>query len=541
MSPSSIYLKNLNLRNFATFEDGQITFHQNFNTIIGETGSGKSLILDALQLILGQRADKKYIRKGSDFTIIEACFSIKNTNDKVFFTELGYPCENDEIVIKRIINRSGISKSYLNFQQCPLHLLQQFAKQFIDLVGQFENQKLLDPQYQIQLLDIFAKNSKQLLDYQNSYQQLQHLQQTLSELETNKINNIQRHDFLEFQIREYDSLCISPEEEQKLIEEKEKLINFEKNQESLQQIQTIIEGENCSIQGQFKSLIKQLEQFDVFTSYLPSLQQVQEILDEISYETSNQLDEEIDEQRLSATIDRLDQIQKIKRKYNLELDQIASIINKYRDELNNIANTDEEIEKIKNQIKTVESNTHKIATQLHERRVQAAKEVSKLVTEYINHLNMNGASIEFSALKTDTLTNNGYTLLNVNAETNPGEGMYPLRQIASGGELSRILLAFRQVLASQDSISIFLFDEIDTGIGGETAIKIGETLQKVSTRSQVIAITHLPQIANFAHQLIDIKKESIIHQDKARTFSKINIINEKKNRSAYVKKMVPIS
>lgn len=543
MKNNPIRLQSLLLKNFATFDDTTIHFHKNFNTIIGETGSGKSLILDALQLILGQRADKKFIRKNAEFAIIEANFKVDSQLKNTFFDDLGHPCDSDELVIKRIIYRTGTSKSYMNFQQCPLSTLQNFAQEFIDLVGQFENQKLLDPFYQISLIDAFAQNTSILSAYQEHYKALQEYEKRHADLTNTKQENLQKKDFLQFQIDEYQALATSPEEEQELTKQKESLVNYEENQKRLLSVQDKIDEGAYGISAQLSHLINELETIDDLSEYLDSLSRAKQSLEDISYEVSNRLSSELDQEQLSTVLDRLDRIQKIKRKYNLPIIEIEKIISNYQRDLDSISEVDLELIETEKCIHSEKLEATKLAANLHQSRLKAGKKIEQLITAAIRKLNMSGATIVLNLQESTELTAHGCSKITIEAETNPGEGVFALKQIASGGELSRILLAFRQVLASKDTISIFLFDEIDAGIGGETAMKIGTVLQKVSQDSQVIAITHLPQIAHFADQLLDITKQSVAigsNSKDLRTFSMVNTIRTAKEKEQYVKKMVPL-
>ncbi len=544
MIANPILLQNLLLKNFATFEDTTIHFHEHFNTIIGETGSGKSLILDALQLILGNRADKKYIRNNAEFAIIEATFKVDAQLNALYFDALGHPCDNDELIIKRIIYKTGTSKSFMNFQQCPLSVLQNFSQKFIDLVGQFENQKLLDSNYQINLIDIYAKNSALIKSYKTHYANFNSLQQKLEKLTKEKQENIQKKDFLEFQINEYQALQLQENEEETLNKKKEVLVNFEENQKKLLSIQERIDEGRSNLPSQLSSLIIDLHSFDSFSHHTEPLERARQSLEDISYEVSNTLSDEVDDAKLTTIIDRLDKIQKIKRKYNLPIHEIGKIIVQYGHDLSSIDEVDMDISRTQTDLKQAQKKAREIAEKLHTKRVKVTATIEQLMSSAVRELNMQGATIYFELSINKDLGQNGISQVKISAETNPGEGIFPIKQIASGGELSRILLAFRQVLASKDTISIFLFDEIDTGIGGETAMKIGDVLKKVATDSQVIAITHLPQIAHFADQLLDISKESLStgkNKKELRTFSKVSTIEGLKEKEHYVKRMVPIN
>ncbi len=518
-----INLSSLSLKNFATFTNQDISFTDQFNTIVGETGSGKSLILDALQLCFGARADKSLVRKGSDFASIEALFNFTDSSISEYFDSIGYPTE-DEIHIKRIIYSSGKSKTYLNYSSCPLATVNKVTRNFIDLVGQFENQKLLSENHQLKLLDQFSNNSKIYKEFKLSFNSLKQLQDQLTRLNIKKEESLQRKDFLEFQIKELANLDPTLEDEQTLKRQKDKLVNAEENQKVIERVNYLLSDSDYSILGQLSALERELSQND---DLLEKTHEAKNILEDISYEISKNDSDEADENILEEIIERLDHYQKLKRKYRCETEELENILYSYQKEYNSIENIDGNINKCLKEIDQQTNICHELASKLHTKRVKNAKVLSKQLSSIVNKLNMKGAIIDFKIDKSEVLLPSGISKLKIIAQTNPGEGFYPLSLIASGGELSRILLAMRQTLSSKDSISVFLFDEIDTGIGGETAIKIGKALQEVATKSQVIAITHLPQIANFSNQVIHVDKKTFKEDKKMRTISEANIYKDK--------------
>ena len=496
-------LSNLTLNNFATFTNQSIEFTSEFNTIVGETGSGKSLILDALQLCFGSRADKNLVRKDADFASVEVSFTFEGEEIKEFFDGLGYPVE-EEINIKRIIYANGKSKSYLNFSACSLSILSNVARQFIDLVGQFENQKLLSDSHQLMLLDEFSKNKNLYDQYSLEFDKLKTLQHKLTELQIQKDNSLQRKDFLHFQINEIEELSPSLDDEVLLKKQKDKIINLEENKKTFERANYIL----CESEYNLLEQISLLERdFHNNEDISDKLAEAKSLLEDVSYSisTSHQDDEEAD---LDSILERLDSYQKLKRKYRVETKELIDLLEDFKSEYNSINNIDDQIEDVIRSLNNSTDKCHQLATKLHDARMKNAAILSQKLSKLIQKLNMEGAIIDFRISKKEELTATGFSGLKIYAQTNPGEGFYPLSQIASGGELSRILLAMRQVLSTSSSISVFLFDEIDTGIGGETAIKIGKALQEVSKNSQVIAITHLAQIANFSDQIVLINKTS---------------------------------
>lgn len=517
---NGLNLHSLKIQNFATFTNQQINFHNNFNSIVGETGSGKSLILDALQLALGARADKRFVRKEAEFATIEASFSVNNDDIAEYFDKLGFPYE-DEIVIKRIIYSNGKSKSFLNYQNCHVNTLTQVARKYIDLVGQFENQKLLSEDYQLKLLDHYAGLTDKFIEYQNSYENLKDLENEYSRLNEVKQRSNERKEFLKFQINELEELNPSSTEENELKKKKDFIQNQENYQKHIGEINYLLSESEGSVLNQINQINRVLSAIDLGDQIDTRFSNIKAELEDISYELSKQADFDLDNDSIEEIIERLDSYQKAKRKFQCDTDQLSEILNKYKAEFEQITDIDIHISKILKEIDRISSICFNQAKELHNAREEQSKNLSKKITTLVNSLNMKGAIIKMDVSLLENLTKTGLTKLDFKAQTNPGEGFHAIKDIASGGELSRILLSLRQVLSTTGSISVFLFDEIDTGVGGETAQKIGKALREVSSNSQVIAITHLPQIANYADQLLIVEKEVVEEDQQLRTYSKV--------------------
>tara|TARA_B100001971_G_scaffold213155_1_gene245533 strand:+ start:122724 stop:124337 length:1614 start_codon:yes stop_codon:yes gene_type:complete len=519
----ALLLESLKIKNFATFTDQNIKFEKGFNSIIGETGSGKSLILDALNLIFGSRADKKLIRKGADFSIIEAIFNVQDTKIKDFFFQLDLPYE-DEVVIKRVLYPNGKSKAYVNFQQCSINTLTDLAKRYIDLVGQFENQKLFSEKYQLRLLDEYCKNNSLVATYQTKFDEYTMLNNQLATLVEKQNNLIQHKEFINFQLKEMHDLDPSVEDEMSLIKQKEKVLDQEENTKNINIINELFEGndEQAGLLSLSSSLNKKILGLKgISEEALDQVASLNETIRDLSYSLNKEvslddLDIDIDE-----VLTRLDLYTKLKRKYNTDTEGLVTKKTNLEKESVNLDQVDSEINLLKDKIETITNELFQQASDLHNKRVNGAKSLSDELTKTVQALKMNGAQMKFELVKNSTLGREGITGLSFIAETNPGEGFFKVKEIASGGELSRILLAFKQVVSANDTVSIFLFDEIDAGMGGETAFTIGKTLKEVSKKSQVIAITHLPQIAQFSDILIKVEKDV----DDNRTHSKVNYIN----------------
>ncbi|MCB9094637.1 MAG: AAA family ATPase [Halobacteriovoraceae bacterium] len=538
----SITLQTLNIQNFATFKNQNINFGEGLNIIIGETGSGKSLILDALQTILGARASKEMVRTQTAFACIEAIFQYEGEDITQYLDELGYPVSDKEIVIKRILYPNGKSKSYINFQQCKLTDLSIFCRHYIDLVGQFDNQKLLSRGYQLNLLDQFSKNNELLNEYRKIFLQFKELKETLKSLEESIQLKEQRLDFLNFQIQEIEEVNPSPEDEAILIKKKHSLLNLSDKIAIYNEIsQRLSESEESILNSlnQIKNIVQKNPDFfaeiseDLLTNSIAGLE-------ELSYQISK-FDPEDSEDNIDFIVDRIDQYQKLKRKYGHAVEDIISQYQKLKDEKETLEDFENKTKDLQQAISKSREQLKKISIALTETRKKHALLLEKDLTQKIQNLNMRGARVNIHIQPLEEFSEKGLDEINLLVETNPGEGMHAMTKIASGGELSRILLALRQTLSSHDTISIFLFDEIDTGIGGETAIKIGEALKDVSKNSQVITITHLPQIAFFSDHIVKVDKMTTKEKGKTRTFSQAEEFHDSKIIKKIVKEMIPIT
>ncbi len=507
---ANFFLKKLIIQNFATFKNQTIHFRQGFNAIVGETGSGKSLVLDALQLILGSRADKKVVRKDTDYSLIEASFYCEDKNVRNYLEAEGYPIEGNELIIKRLIYKNGTTKSYINQLTTTIQFLSNFSRKYIDLVGQFENQKLLSSSYQLQLLDHYGKLNQYVFNFQEQLSVYKALNHQLRDLEETKNFREQRLDYLNYQLQEIDKLNPSSQDEEDLLRKKNLLLNIEKIQKISLQFKEIFEGGEATpgLLSQIKSLLHLIQKNkDLFADDLVATTEIEDKIFELANQLEKKFQTDVDQQELESVLDKLDLYQRLKKKFGGSVDSILSTQIEFIKEKETLQNLEFNLEEIRNRIISLKANLESESHAIHQKRLFASKKLSVELTGKIQHLKMKGAEIKLIVEELDDFNDMGKSKVSFLAETNPGEGFYQVKDIASGGELSRILLGLRQILSSYDSISIFLFDEIDTGIGGETAVCIGKALEEVGKNGQVIAITHLPQIAQFAENLVLVKKE----------------------------------
>lgn len=524
---AQFYLKKLIIQNFATFKNQSINFRPGFNAIIGETGSGKSLVLDALQLILGGRADKKTVRRETEYALLEASFYCADQKVKEFLESEGFPLEGKDIIIKRLIYRNGSTKNYINHLSCTVTFLASFARKYIDLVGQFENQKLLSESYQLFLLDHYAKQLEAVTNFQSLMKNYKKLFKEREQLIQSKTMREQRLDYLIFQLQEIEALNPSSQDEENLLKKKNALMNREKVQRVCFQMKEIFEGHEGSsgLTGQLKLLSHLCSRnAELIGDYLGTVAELEDKLITLQTDIESKLSFEDDEYDLEGVLERLDTYQKLKKKFGGTVESILQTQVEFMKEKVLLESLEFDLEQIEKNIESQRKILDKEAQYLHGRRAESARKLSAEMTKKVRGLNMNGATMKIELEKSEELTETGYSRALFLAETNPGEGYFKIKDVASGGELSRILLSLRQILSAYDSISIFLFDEIDTGIGGETANCIGKALCDVASHGQVIAITHLPQIAQFAEALIMVNKDILAKENEARTESTVKEI-----------------
>lgn len=540
MKNPSLILTTLKLQNFATFKYHEVQFSSGLNAIVGETGSGKSLLLDALQLVFGGRADKKAVRNGSDSTVVEAVLRFTDEEIARTLDEMGFPSEEGEVVIKRMVRKDGTSKCWINNMASSLGELVAFSRRYVDLVGQFENQKLLSDGYQLKLLDQFGQTTDLATQMREQLALFRSLRDERDQLERSQVDREQRLDYLDFQINEINQLDPREGEEEELVQLKSDYLNHERKQMLLHQLSELLEGGESS--GGLASSVRQGRSLIAKNSSLipatftEAFTNLEAAVDDLTTAFRGLSTKELDAEELQNAIDRLDFYQKLKRKFGGSVEGILESKKQFETEAMKLRALETDMSTLVKKLQMAEQSLQRIAEDLHTKRSQNASAFSKELTRSVRELKMTGAEIRLDVEKAAEISDAGYTKLSFLAQTNPGEGFFKVKEIASGGELSRILLGLRQVLATHDSISIFLFDEIDTGMGGETALHIGKSLKKVSQNSQVVTITHLPQIASFSDRLIVVSKETTDE----RTESKVRELVQAKDIRREIEAMNPL-
>ncbi|KGG81413.1 DNA repair protein RecN [Caloranaerobacter azorensis H53214] len=526
-------LLELNISNFIIIDKMKITLSKGFNIITGETGSGKSIVIDALNILLGGRASRDYIRTGCDKAFIEGLFYLeKLENIKDVLDEYGIEFEQDNmLLISREIFSSGKSISRINGRVVTLSMLNKLTKKLVDLHGQHEHQSLLLVENHIELLDSLGKENIEslIIDVKKEFDRLKKLKNRLKEIGIDEMEKERKIDLLKFQLNEIDSAELRIDEEEKIIGELNLLSNAE---DLLNIINNILECINSNdyyetslldqISSVSKNLAKMVKYDDKFMEYNDIIETIYYQLKDIATELRlYQETIEYNPERIKLLEERLDLINNLKRKYGSNIEEILKYRDKISYELEVILNNEREIENIKKEISSVEEKLNVICEKLSNERKLIAKQIEVEITNELKELNLKDAKFEVSFEKLDHFTEKGLDRVEFLIATNPGEPLKPLNKVASGGELSRIMLAIKTILADVDNIPCLVFDEIDTGISGKTAMIVGEKIRNISQTHQIICITHLPQIAVLGDSHFYIEKKKI----EGKVVAKINKLN----------------
>jgi len=517
-------LKEIRIQKFAIIENLVVNFENGLNVLTGETGAGKSIIIDALNLLLGGRADTDSIRTGETTALVEGVFQISNKETLAMVQEIGVESVDGELHIKRQISNSGKNRCFLNDSQITVSTLAKIGNRLVDLHGQHDHQTLLHPEIHVDLLDLFGKSKQSRDAFSKEFTEYQNQVKTLQSLNTDEKERLQREEFLGFQISEIDAANLSEEEEEELKAEKNKLRHSEKIRSALQQSQTLLSEQNGSILESLRQILKDLEPLVELDKDLESpFQRSQSAFYELE-EVEDALrthDRSLDfnPERLEEIEDRLAEINGLKRKYGNDVSEILAKRDQFSAELEQLAGNEESMRQLSADIANKEKIVSKLAIELADKREAGAKSLKQGVEKELKELHMNGVRfgvdfnyppdpqgfVEYRKEKLKP-TSIGLGTLEFLFSPNPGEELRPLAKIASGGELSRIMLALKSILNKQDTIPVMIFDEVDTGIGGRVAEKVGDKLKKVAETKQVFCITHLPQIAGMASTHYRVEK-----------------------------------
>lgn len=528
-------LTSLKIENVAIIESAAIAFGCGLNVLTGETGAGKSIIIDSINAVLGERTSKDLIRTGTDCAKVFAVFEDVSESVKTMLEENGIDSSDEVLIVNRTINRDGKNSCRINGCPVTVGMLKSVTKELIDIHGQHDNQALLSPERHCDFIDKFAGHTDLITKYRNSYREWCEVRKKLNSFKSDDSTKAQRIDLLTYQIDEIEKSEIVIGEREELIERKNLINNSQKIIKSLNAVYDSLKSDNGGV-DRVSAALYDLQRAE---EYYPSLSETAEQLNNVKYaledvaeEVRDRLSElDYDEYELDEIETRLDLLYKLSRKYGETEEDILYYLQKAKEELENITFSEEKIRLLTEKENELFRVTERIADELTKARIEAGEKLSNMICEELEFLDMPDVSFVVSRNETE-FTENGADEIEFLISANAGETLKPLAKIASGGELSRIMLAIKNVLADADEIGTMIFDEIDTGVSGRAAQKIALKLRQVSHGRQVICVTHLAQIASQGDAHLYISKtvrdgktftqvKSLIGEDRAYEIARI--------------------
>jgi DNA repair protein RecN (Recombination protein N) len=525
-------LRELYIKNYALIDEMTLTFSDKLTVLSGETGAGKSIIVGALGLVLGDKARTSSIRSGLESCTVEARFEITSSHPvHRLIRERGV--ENGAfLVIRRVITRSGTSKCFVNGLQIGVRELQDITGQLIDIHGQHQHQSLLNVKNHLFLLDRYGKLEGELNRYQRSYRKMQEFRKRIRELTMDERERERRIDILKYSIQEIEQAALREGEAEELEQEYKLMRNYEKLASAASATHTLLHGNDSSALHMLERSVEELspiaEYSPELTDMLSQLESAKIIVEESSYSLQRYMDGiEYEPEKIDRLLSRLEQIKNMKKKYGDSVSDIEAYRKKCEQELNSLESNEETIAKLEEQYAMELKNAQRFAVELSAQRRVAAKTLEESVMKELSFLSMGKArfdvGISYKELavgekdaaphviikgKSYELMPDGLDRVEFMISTNVGEPLLPLKSIASGGELSRFMLAIKTVLGDVDPICTFVFDEIDAGIGGKVAWAVGNRLKELAESKQILCITHQAQIASRGSMNIRVDKVS---------------------------------
>ena len=509
-------ITNLHIKNIGIIGEIEIDFNTGLNVLTGETGAGKSLIIGALGIISGGRFSKEMIRNGENNSYIEICMYEPENENAI----------DGNIIISREINLNGRNMCKINGRMVTVNELKDFMSDFLEIHGQNANQNLLNSKYHIKYLDEYiGKDVEELKQkYYVLYQKYNEIKIHLKENLGDEKERQRKIDLLNYQINEIENACLKNGEEEELEEKRKLMMNVEKIEKNLHEAHMSVGENTIDFLSSGIRALEKIEQIDTkYEDIANRLKSVYYEIQEISRDIAYYKDEVyFDEQERNDVETRLDLIYSLKRKYGNTIEEILEYCRQVKDEVYRIENLEDSINKLKKEQKDLEENMEIIAKQINKLRKEKGGILSKQINQNLQELEMKNAKVNICVEYQQEFFENGKDKVNINITTNVGEEEKELSKIASGGEMSRIMLAIKTVLASSDEMPILVFDEIDTGISGKAANSVAEKLSEISKKHQVLCISHLPNIAALGDYNYFISKKI----KNNRTNTSIKLLNE---------------
>lgn len=507
-------LNQLSIKNVAVIDSLSVEFNGGVSVLTGETGAGKSIIIDSINMILGDRANKELVRYGTEKAVVQAVFDAPEEVCKILENN-DIDVDDGQIIITRQLTGEGKSTARINGMVVTLNILREISDRLINIHGQHDNQALLTPTKHIAFLDAYAENGEYISKYKAILATKREIEKKIKSLEMDEQEKMQKIDLLEYQISEIKKASLVKGEEEELKEQREIYANAEQITNSVNEAYQNIYGGD-EVQSAYDGISIAVDSLSKISGLNPQLNTLYEALSSLMYsleDTAHEIKEfgdgvEFDEQTLNDIEERLDMISRLKRKYGGSVDAILEYLEKAENELSDIKLSDEKTGELKAELDKVTVDLLKQGKILSERRKQSAQTLENGIEKALHELNMEKSKFNVNIETSDVFYENGMDKVEFLISTNPGEPLKQLVKIASGGELSRVMLAIKSILADSDGVDTLIFDEIDTGVSGRAAMSIAKKLSVIGKNKQVICITHLPQLTAAADNHYLIKKDT---------------------------------
>ena len=506
-------LKHLYIKNFALIDQLDISLHPGFSVITGETGAGKSIILGAIGLLLGQRADAKTLKQGADKCVIEAHFDLSRYEMADFFSENDIEYDADDCIIRRELTAAGKSRSFINDTPVPLSMLKELGDRLVDVHSQHQNLLLNKQDFQLSVVDIIANDGKELTDYQQAYADYQETERALQTMEEDIERNRQNLDFLQFQYDELHNANLTAGEQAELEQKSDTMTHSEDIKSALYTADNALQAEGTGIVESLRTAVSAMRSIQ---QVFPDAAELTERMDssyielkDIAQDISSQLESiDFDPSELDAVNNRLDRLYELEKKHHVEsVEELIALRDDLKTKLSNIEEGDEALAEIRQRLARLKEKCQKEADSLTKRRAKAAKQIEKEMQQRLVPLGMPNVRFQIQITQ-ESLSRNGQDKIAFLFSANTSTPLQPVSQVASGGEIARVMLALKAMISGAVKLPTIIFDEIDTGVSGKIAEKMAEIMQEMGQHErQVISITHLPQIAALGTAHYRVSKE----------------------------------
>jgi DNA repair protein RecN (Recombination protein N) len=507
-------LTQLFIKNFALIDELNVDFHNGFSVITGETGAGKSIILGALGMILGQRADAKLIKNGAAKCIVEAHFNLEKYDFQQFFTDNDIEYDASDSIIRREISAAGKSRAFVNDTPVQLAVLKSLGEQLVDIHSQHQNLLLQKEDFQLNVVDTIAQNQKELNSYRQLFNDLRDSQQALSQLKHDIEENLRDADYIRFQLQELEKAKLTEDLQEQLEQESNTLSHSEDIKNSLFTANELLNGDDNGIVNQIRKVTQSLHSI---ASVFPSIEELYERVDSSHIELKDIAEElssvaesiEYNPARLEEVNSRLDHIYSLEQKFHVtSTKELLTIKAELESKISNIDNSDEQLSILQAKVNALNEQCTEAAAKLTATRIKAAKTIEKEMLSRLIPLGIPNVRFEVSVSPAPQLTTTGTDKLQFLFSANKNTQLQPVAQVASGGEIARVMLALKAMISGKVKLPTIIFDEIDTGVSGKIAQKMAAIMQEMGNNErQVISITHLPQIAALGTHHYKVYKE----------------------------------